>query len=121
MTRHMKWRMTLLAAVTIATLAGYGFAASATVESSLSGDGSGTIKGYEVSNVQYTFGNPFRDRITAVSFTLDTAANEVFARFPSPGTGAWRSCIEVTSNTWFCVGFNEPVAAVEQLEVSSAK
>lgn len=98
---RMKWRGLAVAGLfaVIATSA-YGFAATNTVPGSRAGDGSGSISGYNVTNIRYTLGAANPGRITAVRFRLNGPATTVRIQV---GPGAtWYSCVNTTANRWRC-------------------
>ncbi len=90
------------------------FAAANTVPASYAGDGSGTISGYTVSNIQYTLNAANPANIDAVSFTLDAAAGTV--RIQLNGS-TWYSCSNTGGNNWSCTTTGETVQGATSLRV----
>jgi hypothetical protein len=87
--------MILLVLVIAAAI--YGFAAANTVGDSGAGDGSGTIYGYEISNIAYTLNSTNPSNIDSVEFDIDDLGGVLGD--PSTvqielegGSGSWYSC-----------------------------
>lgn len=91
----------LLAVAIIAALAvaAFGFAASNTVPTSRAGDGSGTVSGYTVSNINYTLDASNPSLIDSVSFTLDAPAGDVYVSVDNGSS--WTQCTGGPTN-WSC-------------------
>lgn len=102
------------------TAAVYAYAAANTVPSSNAGDGSGTVSGYTVSNIHYTLDPANPANISAVDFTLSSAATS--AQVTLDGTH-WFSCTLSGGTSAACntTGANEPtVLSVVNLRVVAA-
>jgi hypothetical protein len=116
--RSLKISIIVLVAFALATVS-YAFAASNTVPDGKAGDGSGTITGYNVTNVVYTqdSGNPVN--ITAVAFDLDAAAGTVRVRLITGG--ALQSCTNTAGTHWSCTITGVTVNAANTLEVVASE
>lgn len=90
------------------------FAAANTVPDTYAGDGSGTISGYTVSNIQYNLNATNPGNIDSVSFTLDAAASTV--RIQLNGA-TWYSCSNTGGNNWSCTTTGETVLNATALRV----
>lgn len=83
----------------------YGFAAANVVPETGAGDGSGTISGYTVSNIDYTLDGADPSQITGVTFDVTSTTGSAGA--PSEvhitlNGGSWVSCSGPTGNNWSC-------------------
>jgi hypothetical protein len=116
--RTLKVALIGLLAFSLATVA-YAYAASNTVPDGKAGDGSGTITGYNVTNVVYTqdSGNPVN--ITAVAFDLDAAATSVKVRLIT--AGALQACTNPSGTHWTCAISGVTVTAADTLEVVASQ
>lgn len=92
------------------------FAAANTVPDTRAGDGSGTISGYTVTNVQYHLNSSNPASIDSVSFTLDAAAGTVQIKLVSSGS-TWYSCSNTGGNNWSCTTTGATVLSADQLRV----
>jgi hypothetical protein len=92
----------LLVTLLLFVLAGatYAFAATNTFpdEAGYAGDGSGTISGYDVTNIHYSTSG---DYITGVTFTLDAGASVVQAGLNDSSLVAC-SAASVPNTNWSC-------------------
>ncbi len=78
--------------VALAASTGQAFTASNTSQASRGGEGSATISGYEVSNVQYALNGSDPTKIAAVSFTINPiTAGQVKVRLVSDAS-TWYAC-----------------------------
>jgi hypothetical protein len=114
--RKLRYLVAVIAAVCVAVGA-YAFTASNTVPNTSAGSGSGTISGYDVTNVAYTLAANKTD-LSAVAFTLDKAAGTVKAQVVNGGT--WFDCTNGGSgNNWTCdlSGTPPTVLAADKLTV----
>jgi hypothetical protein len=94
----------------------YAFTASNTVPATKAGDGSGTISGYTVSDVQYNASSSNPTLLETYSFDLDTTANVVKAK-PVAAQSTYDSCT-ASGNTWTCTAAaNTTIASLDQLRV----
>ncbi len=107
---------TLLIVIVVLMLAGftYAFADANTVGASKAGDGTGTISGYNVTNIKYTLNNTNPTSIDAVSFTLDANAAVVRVRI---NAGSWYSCDVSASPSITCSTPGATVAPATTLQV----
>jgi hypothetical protein len=83
----------------------YGFAAANTVPETGAGDGSGTISGYTISNVDYTLLSGSPEDLGSVAFDVNPtagagAAGEV--QITVDGGTTWVSCSGPSGSTWTC-------------------
>ena len=105
----------------------YGYAAANVVPESGAGDGTGTVSGYTISNIDYTLLETDPTKVASVA--LDVAAtggagapNEVKITVDSGTT--WVACTGPVTNTWTCTftSSSEPsVSAIEDLQVVAAE
>lgn len=65
--------LALVMLVLIFAASAYAFAATNTVANSKAGDGTGTISGFNITNVDYTVKAANPTEVSEVKFTLDTA------------------------------------------------
>lgn len=111
--------LVVLAIIAIMAAAAYGFAASNTVPTSRAGDGSGTISGYKVSNIQYVVDSADPSNIASVNFSLNHPARVVEVQLLSTGD-SWHTCAayagDTTGQNWTC-NDTVSVAAADQLRV----
>jgi hypothetical protein len=115
----------LIIALVVLVLAAssYAFAAAITgIPDSKAGTGSGTVTGYAVTNVAYTFNTTNPGNIDLVSFTLDSVATVGKIQLETGGT--WYSCIDFDGvaavNDWTCdttVGTQATVALMDILTI----
>lgn len=98
-------------------MAGYGFTAANTVPDSRAGDGSGTISGYTVSNIDYTLDSADPSLLDAVDFDVDSDPTGSDIKVQLGGT--WYDCTNsATAVTCTFPGGSEPtVAGVSSLQV----
>jgi len=123
-----KTRRTLgavLIAGVVAT-ASYAIMAANTVPGTRAGDGSGTISGYTVSNVQYTLNASDPGNIDAVTFALDAAPPAgATTKIQLSSGGAWYSCTSGSPATNQSCATTAPtqatVAGATELRVVSAQ
>jgi hypothetical protein len=99
----------------------YAFAAANTVPNTAGGDGTGTIAGYDITNVTYTLDSSNTD-ITKVSFSASTTVSPaptapVFKVLIAPGT-TWVTCVDGSvAGTYDCSGTFGTVKAATSLRV----
>lgn len=111
---------TLVIVVLALTMAGfsYAFAAANTMPpASHSGDGAVAISGYTVTAISYTLGTPDPTSITAVTFTLDAAANKV--QISLNGGTPWTLCTNSSGFNWTCPVSTTVTAATSLRVVAS--
>lgn len=99
MFRSRTRRLLAVAIVAALAVAAFGFAASNTVPGSRAGDGSGTVSGYTVSNINYNLSMSNPSQIDSVSFTLDASAGDVYVSVD--GGTTWTACTGGPTN-WTC-------------------
>ena len=105
----------------------YGYAAANIVPESGAGDGSGTVSGYTVTNIDYTLLSSDPSKIESVAFDVAAtggadAPNEVQITVDAGTT--WVTCTGPETNTWTCTftASSEPsVSAIEELQVVAAE
>ncbi len=117
-TRSLKITIILLIALALAASI-YAFAASNSVPDGKAGAGSGTITGYDVTNVVYTQDSSNPVNITAVDFDLDAAAGTVRVRLMT--TGTLQNCTNTTGNHWACTITGVTVEDADTLEVVASQ
>jgi len=120
--RQRKRRIAIVAllAFVLGTTA-FAYAASITFNGAgnagAAGQGSGTISGYNVTNIHYTLDTNDPSNITGVTFSLaPNTATTVKAKLN--GTGAWVACTGGTS-PWSCPVTGDAQSAVS-LQVAAA-
>ena len=116
--RPRSFGMLIIALILAASV--YGFAAANTVPDTYAGDGSGTISGYTITNVDYGLTTADSDPtdIDQVSFSLGSGmtATEVYVSFDG-GTN-WVDCSAgISGSTVTCTGLNIGVAGAASLRV----
>ncbi|MDK2981109.1 MAG: hypothetical protein PWQ55_1456 [Chloroflexota bacterium] len=105
----------------------YGYAAANVVPESGAGDGTGTVSGYDISNIDYTLLSSDPTKVESVAFDVVATAgagapNEVQITVDSGTT--WVSCTGPETNTWTCaftVSSEPSVSAIESLQVVAAE
>jgi archaellin len=106
-------------AVLLIMIAAYAYAAANVVPETGAGDGSNTISGYTISNVQYSLDAANPTLISAVSFDIDPTAGASFVREVKVQLvtgGNWFDCTEAgTSATCTITGVT--VLAADQFRV----
>ena len=108
--------------LTISAVA-YGYAAANVVPESGIGDGSGTVSGYTISNIDYTLLSSDPSSLTSVSFDVAptsgaSAATDV--RITVDNGTTWVTCTGPTVNNWQCaftIGSEPSISAIESLQV----
>jgi hypothetical protein len=121
MFRNLKVLSIALVALVLAA-SSYAFAASITgIPDSKAGTGSGTVTGYAVTNVAYTFNATNPANLDSVAFTFDGVATTAQIQVDSVG-GAWYDCVDLDGvaavNDWACdttVGTQATVASMDTL------
>jgi hypothetical protein len=112
--RTLKYFILGLVVLSLATVA-FAFAATNNVPSGYYGDGSGSISGYNVTNIVYTPDASDPVNIATVAFTLNAAATTVQVRLTTGG--ALFACANVSGNDWSCPIGTVTVQAATKLEV----
>lgn len=96
-------RLAVLAVFAIVAMSAFGFAANNTfnggTDAGRAGDGTGTIAGYDVTNIHYVFDANNPAEIDEVHFTLDAAAATVRAAINGTNSS---SCTNTGGNNWEC-------------------
>jgi hypothetical protein len=106
----------ILAAAVAMAFAAYAFTASNTVPASNAGDGSGTISGYTISNVQYQLEAANPANIDSVTFTTSASAGTVKAKVVAAST-TYTDCTGGPTS-WTCdLSPNPTVVSADQLRV----
>jgi hypothetical protein len=116
----------LIIALVVLVLAAssYAFAAAITgIPDSKAGTGSGTVTGYAVSAVVYSFNASNPANLDSVAFTLDAVATSAQIQVDSVG-GVWYDCVDLDGvaavNDWACdttVGTQATAAAMDTLTI----
>ena len=96
----------------------YAYASANTVPQNTSGDGTGTISGYVVTNVSYHMAVDPR-KIASVSFTLSGFARNVKIRLSNTQTD-WYVCTNLGSNDWSCDTQSATVLSANELRVMAS-
>ncbi len=109
----------------ILATAGFGFAASNTVQTSRAGDGQATISGYNVTQIDYTLETD-PSNIDSVSFQLAggaTAPGDVKVKLVQTGT-TWFNCSQGGTTlpaTYTCDVSNTTVLSADEFRVVAAQ
>ena len=112
----------VLAILTISVVA-YGFAAANVVPESGAGDGSGTVSGYTISNIDYTLLASDPTKVESVSFDVvatEGASAPDDVRVTVDAGTTWITCTGPTTNNWACAfgtGTEPSVSAITSLQV----
>lgn len=101
----------------------YGYAAANVVPESGAGDGSGTVSGYTISNIDYNL--LASDPTKIESLTMDVAATSGAnapddVRITVDSGTTWITCTGPVTNTWTCtftVSSEPSVSAISTLQV----
>jgi hypothetical protein len=93
----------------------YSFAASNTVPNTYLGEGTGTISGYEVSNITYVLNSSNPSNLDEVRFTLDHAASTVKIKLIAAGSYFY-DC-SLAAGTWECPTTSPQVTVVSADEL----
>ena len=112
----------ILAVILLSSLV-YGFAAANTVPEIGAGEGSGTVSGYTISNVDWTLLSSSPNKLSSISFDVAPtgsagAAGDV--RISIDGGTNWITCTGSTGSTWACSfgsGSEPSVSAINSLQV----
>jgi hypothetical protein len=105
----------------------YGFAAANTVDATGAGAGSGTISGYEITNVEYTLNSTDPQVLDGVNFdvaSLGTLGQPTTVKVQLNSTGgAWYACSAGTAPAWTCdtTGTSINVEDMDTLNVVAAQ
>jgi len=106
----------LLAAVVVA---GTAFAADNNVEDSYAGDGSGTVSGYDITDIDYNLAPSNPANIASVSFTTSPAVGDAEVRVSFDGGTNWlpaANCVDAGA-----VVTCTPASTVTVLSVTSLR
>jgi hypothetical protein len=101
----------------------YGFAADNVVPGTGTGDCTGTVSGYTVSNVTYTLLSSNPTKLEQVSKGIDATARAdtpTDVRIKVDGGSTWVTCSGPSGNTWTCaftIGSEPSVSSVSNLQV----
>lgn len=103
--------------------AAYSFAAANVVPETGAGEGSGTVSGYTITNVNYTLLSSNPAKLQTVSFDVAATAGAGAASLVkiSVDSGTtWIACIGPVGSTWTCTfgsGSEPSVSAITSLKV----
>ncbi|MCC7365407.1 MAG: hypothetical protein IT303_13660 [Dehalococcoidia bacterium] len=111
-------RLVAGALVGVVAVSAVGFAASNTVSPTLAGDGSNTISGYTVSDVDYVLDATDPSLLASVDFDLSAAASSV--RASVTGSAPYATCTSTGGNGWTCP-VTDSVLSVDELRVIAAE
>ena len=122
MTKHPRRRRTLLVALLAFVVAAYALAFTATItfngatDAGAAGAGSGTISGFNVTQIRYTLDATTPTNLSGVVFKLDKAATTVRAKVN--GMAAYATCTGGTAalTDWTCA-LSGTVASATSLDV----
>ena len=115
--------LTVLFVLIILSAFVYGFAAANTVPETGAGDGSGTVSGYTISNVDWSLLSSSPNQLSGVSLDVAATAGAGAAgdvRITVDGGTTWVTCSGPSGSTWTCnfASGSEPnVSAVSALQV----
>jgi len=118
--------LTIAAVLAIIAAIVYGFAAANVVPESGAGDGTGTVSGYTITNIDYTLLGSDPSKLASVEFDVAptgsaNAATDV--RITVDAGTTWITCTNVVAH-WTCTfgGGSEPsVSAISNLQVVAAE
>jgi len=105
----------------------FGYAAANIVPESGAGDGTGTVSGYTVSNIDYTLldSDPSKlELLTLDVVATDGAGAATDVRITVDTGSTWITCTGPAGSTWTCtfgVGTEPSVSAVVDLQVVAAE
>jgi hypothetical protein len=114
MTHTFKVLLVVFAVVVIASTT-YAFASTNTLLPGKTGEGSGAVSGYSVTNIAYHL-NADPTSIDSVSFTLDSTAATVKIKL-NDSASTWYDCSVVTGNDWICQTAGVTTLSVDTLRV----
>ena len=103
--------------------AAYGLAAANDVPETGAGEGSGTVSGYDISNVDYTLLSTDPTKVESISIDVaptSTANAATSVQITVDGGTTWVTCTGPTTNTWACAftAESEPsIADITSLQV----
>jgi hypothetical protein len=115
--------LTVLFVLIILSAFVYGFAAANTVPETGAGDGSGTVSGYTITNVNWTLLASSPNQLDGVDLDVAATAGAGAAsdvRVTVDGGTTWVTCSGPTGSTWACSfasGSEPSVSAVSALQV----
>lgn len=118
--------LTIAAVLAIIAAIVYGFAAANVVPESGAGDGTGTVSGYTITNIDYTLLGSDPSKLQSVEFDVTAtgganAATDV--RITVDGGANWVTCTNVVAH-WTCTfgaGSEPSVSAIANLQVVAAE
>ena len=113
-------RLAALAIFSVIAVSAFGFAEANTfnggTDAGRAGDGSGTISGYNVTNIRYNLNEANPSNLDSVTFDLDASATNVKARV---NAGTWATCTGGPTTDWTC-NVGGTVASATSLQVVAA-
>jgi len=110
------------AAAAVAVVAGFavnGITAANTVAASYVGDGTGTVSGYDVTNVAWTLNGTNPYNVDEVAFDTDAVADTLKVKLVSGGA-TWYTCASGDGLAWTCdttAGSQATAATIDELRV----
>ncbi|MEW6404450.1 MAG: hypothetical protein AB1649_21855 [Chloroflexota bacterium] len=114
--------LTIAAVLAIIAVIVYGFAAANVVPESGAGDGTGTVSGYTITNIDYTLLASDPTKLQLVEFDVNPTAGAGAAtdvRITVNAGVTWITCTNVVAH-WTCtfgVGSEPSVSAISNLQV----
>jgi hypothetical protein len=116
-----------LGLILILAVVAFGYAAANIVPESGAGDGTGTVSGYTITNIDYTLLTSDPSKVQLL--TLDVAAtagagDATDVRITVDSGTTWITCTGPAVNTWTCtfgVGSEPSVSAISDLQVVAAE
>ena len=103
----------------------FGYAAANVVPESGAGDGTGTVSGYTITNVDYTLDATDPSKIASLNFDVAKTAGAGDAtdvRITVDSGTTWITCVAGTPPDWACTFSVKPsVSAITALQVVAAE
>ncbi len=92
-------RLLIIGALGLVSAATLGFAASNTVSGSYAGDGSGTVSGYNITNLHYNLDSTNPNLTTSITFNINPALTGTSTKRVSFDNGAnWIPAVNCSGN-----------------------
>jgi len=115
--------LTAIALILLLAVVAFGYAAANIVPESGAGDGTGTVSGYTITNIDYTLltSDPSKVESLTLDVTATTGAGIAGdVRITVDGGTTWVTCTGPVTNTWTCTFtalFEPSVSAITDLQV----
>lgn len=108
--------------ILILAVVAFGYAAANVVPESGAGDGTGTVSGYTITNIDYTLDGTDPSTMASVTFdvasTSGTAGDATDVRITVDSGTTWITCVAGTPPAWTCTFGTPPsVLLITDLQV----